>query len=52
MKCRFKNVECEHAGEIVTFGCKEFGEKEGMHKHTVCYDDTIGRDVTKCSKVV
>ena len=52
MKCLYKNVECEYAGVITTFGCKELGEKEGMHKHPYCYNDSIGRDVTKCNKKI
>ena len=37
MFCRIKNKECESAGEITVMGCKEFGEKEGKFKYTICY---------------
>jgi hypothetical protein len=49
-KLNGRNVECEYAGEITYFGSKEFGEKEGMHKCTYCYNDSIGRDPSKCNK--
>ena len=51
MKCRLKNVECEWAGSITLFGCKEFDETEGMYKYTYCYNDGINRDPTKCNKI-
>ena len=47
--CLFKNVECKYAGEIVYSGCKEFGEKIGIHKVTYCYNDFINRVQTKCN---
>lgn len=50
MKCLFKNIECKHAGELTTIGCKEFGEEEGIHKHGVCYNNEIDRDITRCDK--
>jgi hypothetical protein len=50
MFCKFKNVECEHAGKLTVNGSKEWGEKEGIYSITVCYNDSIGRDVTKCNK--
>lgn len=37
MYCRIRNRECESAGEITTHGIKEWGEKEGIYKYTVCY---------------
>ena len=48
MYCRFKNRECEHAGQMTIAGCKEFGEQEGLHKYTVCYNDAIGRKYWEC----
>lgn len=48
MKCRIKDVECEHAGTLVYYGCKEFGEREGRHECGICYNDKIGRDISKC----
>ena len=39
MYCRIKNVECSHAGEIKVNGCKELGEKEGIHTCTICYKE-------------
>ena len=51
MKCKFKNCECEHAGRLVYKGCKELGDSDDdFHECTVCYNDEIGRDVTKCKK--
>ena len=52
MICKIKNVECEHAGVITTFGCKEMGEPEGRHDTPVCYNDQINRDPTKCNRNV
>ena len=48
MMCKYKNRECEYAGELITCGCKEFGEPEGFHEYTYCYNDGINRDYTKC----
>lgn len=48
MICKHKNRECPYAGSIKINGCKEWGEEEGIHEYTVCYNDTIGRDWTKC----
>ena len=51
MKCKFKNVECEHAGSIIWKGCIEIGEPDDdFHEATVCYNDEIGRDITKCNR--
>ena len=50
MKCKIKNMECPHAGVMTTFGCKELGEPEGRHDTPLCYNDEIGRDITKCHK--
>jgi hypothetical protein len=27
----------------------ELGEEKGIFEYTVCYNDEIGRDVTKCN---
>ena len=48
MKCLIKNRECPHAGRIQMHGCPELGEKEGIFEYTICYNDEIGRDITKC----
>jgi hypothetical protein len=29
-------------------GFPEWGEKEGIFEYTICYNDEIGGDVTKC----
>ena len=50
MLCLVKNIECKYAGKLTYFGCKELGEKEGMHECPYCYNDAIGRDSTKCNK--
>lgn len=51
MICKFKKVECEHAGSLVTKGCKLLGDPdENFHEYTVCYNDEIGRDITKCKR--
>lgn len=48
MICKYINRECPHAGSATVFGCKELGETEGIHEHSICYNDKIGRDWTKC----
>lgn len=48
MKCQYKNRECPHAGSMKMMGYKELGEQEGIHEYTVCYNDELGRDITKC----
>ena len=48
MFCKYKNRECPHAGSVKMNGSKEWGEKEGIFEYTICYNDEIGRDVTKC----
>lgn len=48
MKCLLKNRDCPHAGSLKMMDFPEWGEKEGVFEYTVCYNDEIGRDVTKC----
>ena len=48
MKCLMKNRECPHAGRMIVEGFPEWGEKEGLREYTVCYNDEINRDPTKC----
>lgn len=50
MKCLYKNIECEHAGLLTYMGEPLFNEPKGLHKVTICYNDNIGRDKTKCMK--
>lgn len=47
-KCMIKNRERPYAGSLKIEGIPEWGEKEGFHEFTICYNDEIGRDVTKC----
>ena len=37
MYCRIRNRECPSAGEVTVKGDKEWGEKEGEYKYTICY---------------
>lgn len=37
MFCRIRNIECPSAGEITVHGMKDWGEKEGEYKYTICY---------------
>ena len=48
MYCRHKEVECKWAGECKMVGFPEWGEAPGIHTYTICYNDSIGRDVSKC----
>ena len=48
MRCLIKDRECPHAGSLKMYGCSELGEKEDIFEYTICYNDEIGRDVTKC----
>jgi hypothetical protein len=48
MFCKYKNRDCPHAGSIKIAGCKEWEETEVIHEYIICYNDEIGRDVTKC----
>ena len=48
MRCLIKNRKCPHAGRLKMYGCPEWGEKEGFIEYTICYNDEIGRDITKC----
>ena len=41
-------MECANDGVITTFGCKEIGEPEGRHDHSVCYNDQKNRNPSKC----
>lgn len=50
MKCLHKNVECEYAGLLTYIGDPLFEETPGLHEVTICYNDKIGRDITKCTK--
>lgn len=50
MYCRFKEVECKWAGECKVAGVPEWGEKPGIFAYTICYNDAINRDVTRCFK--
>jgi hypothetical protein len=50
-KCKFKNVECEHAGILISRGCEVLGERDmGLQEFTICYNNEIGRDTTKCNR--
>lgn len=49
MICRYKNRECKWAGKITFAGDPFFNEEPGMHTCTICYNDSIGRDITKCT---
>ena len=42
MKCKFKNMECPHAGKLTYMGDPLFGETPGLHEETICYNDEIG----------
>lgn len=46
--CKIKDRECPYAGSIKVKGEPMFGESPGWHEITVCYNDAIGRDMTKC----
>ena len=48
MKCLIKNRDCPYAGSLKMMGFPELGEKEGIFEYAICYNDEIGRDVTKC----
>ncbi len=48
MFCKYKSKECSYAGSLKMNGCKEWGETEDIYEYTICYNDEIGRDVTKC----
>jgi len=51
MICKHKNVECEHAGVLVYKGCTAIGEPDDdRHECALCYNDEIGRDITKCKR--
>jgi hypothetical protein len=46
--CKIKNRECPYAGIMKFKGDPIFGESPDWHEVTICYNDTIGRDITKC----
>lgn len=46
--CKVKNRECPYAGSVKFEGESMFGENPGWHEVTVCYNNAIGRDITKC----
>ena len=48
MKCLIKNRECLYAGSMKMVECKELEEQDDFHEYTICYNDAIGRDTTKC----
>ena len=48
MMCKIKNRECSYAGVIKYRGDPMFEESPGRHEATICYNDEINRDVTKC----
>lgn len=51
MICKHKNVECEHAGTLTFFGSKFCGDPDDdRHEWALCYNDEIGRDITKCKR--
>lgn len=50
-KCKYKNVECEYAGSLTTKGCKFLDDPdEDFHNYTICYNNEIDRDLTKCKR--
>ena len=51
MKCIYKNTKCEYAGKTIMVGCKELGEKEGIHEYGICYNDEIKRRPEDCKKM-
>ena len=48
--CKVKNRECPYAGSVKFEGESMFGENPGWHEVTVCYNNAIGRDMTKCKQ--
>ena len=50
MFCRYKKVECEYAGECKVEGLPEWGEEPGIHAYTICYNENIGMDTSKCTR--
>jgi hypothetical protein len=48
MFCRFRNRECECAGQLTMAGYKELGEAEGLYRYTICYNDAIQRKYWEC----
>ena len=48
--CKIKGRECSYAGTIKFKGEPMFGEKPYWHEETICYNDAIGRDITKCKQ--
>ena len=41
-------MECPHAGKLTYMGDPLFGETPGLHEETICYNDEIDRNPSKC----
>ena len=41
-------MECPHAGKLTYMGDPLFGETPGLHEETICYNDEIDREPSKC----